>query len=153
MPLPLPPALRKLIDYDDHSKIVWRFIELEKKINPPQFLERLTLASNLFVQPIGHILFWGCYLFLPAMFVYFGGKVEMTTLSILMYAISTIQVVYSTFTNWSDIVEHYNLGTILYTWKILTHGMGLPLIKIHSDEPSHQYFKYAAAISLLQNLG
>ena len=74
-------------------------------------------------------------------------------ISIIFYAISSLQVLWNTFTGWSDVVEHYHLGTTLLTWKILTYGLGLPLIKINSSDPNHQYFKYAAAVSLLQNLG
>lgn len=149
---PQPTPLRKMIDHD-HAAVVWKYIELDKKVNPVQFMEHMSLYSSLFIQPVGHVLFWGCYFFFPILFEYFGGKVDMTTFSILFYAASSLQVLWSAFSCWSEVVEHYHLGTTLYTWKILTHGLGLPLIKINSADRNHQYFKYAAAISLLQNLG
>ena len=148
----LPPSLRKMIDYPNPADIVWKYISLDKKVNPAPFIDYMTLYSNLFVQPIGHVLFWGCYFFFPVLFVYFGGTLEMTTFSILLYIVSSLQVLWNAFSCWSDVVDHYNLGTTLYTWKILAHGLGLPLIKINSADKNHQYFKYAAAISLLQNL-
>jgi hypothetical protein len=148
----LPPSLRKMIDHPNPADVVWKYISLDKKVNPAPFIDYMTLYSNLFVQPIGHVLFWGCYFFFPVLFVYFGGTLEMTTFSILLYIVSSLQVLWNAFSCWSDVVDHYNLGTTLYTWKILTHGLGLPLIKINSADRNHQYFKYAAAISLLQNL-
>ena len=148
----LPPSLRKMIDHPNHAEVVWKYMEIDKRIRPVNFMDHLTVYANLFIQPIGHVLFWGCYFFFPALFVYFGGTLETTTLSIVFYAISSLQVLWNTFTSWSDVVEHYHLGTTLLTWKILTHALGLPLIKINSADPNHQYFKYAAAISLLQNL-
>jgi hypothetical protein len=141
-----------MIDHD-HAAVVWKYIELDKKVNPVQFMEHMSLYSSLFIQPVGHVLFWSCYFFFPVLFQYFGGKVDMTTFSILFYTASSLQVLWSAFSCWSEVVEHYHLGTTLYTWKILTHGLGLPLIKINSADRNHQYFKYAAAISLLQNLG
>ena len=149
---PQPSPLRKMIDHD-HAAVVWKYIDLDKKVNPPAFMEHMSLYSNLFIQPVGHVLFWGCYFFFPVLFEYFGGKVDMTTFSILFYALSSLQVLWSAFSCWSEVIEHYHLGTTLYTWKILTHGLGLPLITINSADRNHQYFKYAAAISLLQNLG
>lgn len=147
----LPPSLRKMIDCDP-ADVVWKYIALDKKVNPPQFLEYLGVYANLLIQPVGHVLFWGCYFFFPAMFVYLGGTLETTTFSIMMYVISSLNVLWNAFKSWSDVVDHYNLGTTLFTWKILAHGMRLPLITIKSADPNHQYFKYAAAISLLQNL-
>jgi hypothetical protein len=141
-----------MIDHD-HAAVVWKYIELDKKVNPVPFMEHMSLYSSLFIQPVGHVLFWSCYFFFPVLFQYFGGKVDMTTFSILFYTASSLQVLWSAFSCWSEVVEHYHLGTTLYTWKILTHGLGLPLIKINSADRNHQYFKYAAAISLLQNLG
>jgi hypothetical protein len=138
---------------NDHAAVVWKYIELDKKVNPVPFMEHMSLYSSLFIQPVGHVLFWSCYFFFPVLFQYFGGKVDMTTFSILFYTASSLQVLWSAFSCWSEVVEHYHLGTTLYTWKILTHGLGLPLIKINSADRNHQYFKYAAAISLLQNLG
>jgi hypothetical protein len=149
---PQPTPLRKMIDHD-HAAVVWKYIELDKKVNPVPFMEHMSLYSSLFIQPVGHVLFWSCYFFFPVLFQYFGGKVDMTTFSILFYTASSLQVLWSAFSCWSEVVEHYHLGTTLYTWKILTHGLGLPLIKINSADRNHQYFKYAAAISLLQNLG
>ena len=149
---PQPTPLRKMIDHD-HAAVVWKYIELDKKVNPAPFMEHMSLYSNLFIQPVGHVLFWGCYFFFPVLFEYFGGKVDMSTFSILFYAASSLQVLWSAFSCWSEVIEHYHLGTTLYTWKILTHGLGLPLITINSADRNHQYFKYAAAISLLQNLG
>ena len=141
-----------MIDHD-HAAVVWKYIELDKKVNPVPFMEHMSLYSSLFIQPVGHVLFWSCYFFFPVLFEYFGGKVDMTTFSILFYTASSLQVLWSAFSCWSEVIEHYHLGTTLYTWKILTHGLGLPLIKINSADRNHQYFKYAAAISLLQNLG
>lgn len=142
-----------MINHPNHADIVWEYIALDKRVNPIQFMDHVSQYANLFVQPIGHVLFWGCYFFFPALFLSLGGTLETTWFSILLYVVSSLQVLWNAFTSWSDIVEHYNLGTTLYIWKILTHGLGLPLIKINSADPNHQYFKYAAAISMLQNLG
>jgi len=141
-----------MIDHD-HSAVVWKYIELDKKVNPAPFMEHMSLYSNLFIQPVGHVLFWGCYFFFPVLFEYFGGKVDMSTFSILFYAASSPQDICSALSCRSKMVEHHHLGTTHYARKILTHGLGLPLITINSADRNHQYFKYAAAISLLQNLG
>ena len=142
--------LRKMIDVDA-PKVVWKYIELDKKVNPPDFIQYAMRYSNMFIQPIAHILFWSCYFFFPDLFLYFGGSLETTWFSILLYIASSLQVVWNAIKNWSEAVEHYHLGTTLFTWKILARGLGLPLITIQSPDKNHQYFKYAAAISLLQD--
>lgn len=141
-----------MIDIPNPASVVWKYIDLDKRVNPVDFMEHVTRHSNLYVQPIGHVLFWGCYFFFPALFLSLGGSVETTWFNILFYTLSSAQILWTTYSCWSEVVEHYHLGTTLLTWKILTHGMGLPVIKIQSKDPNHQYFKYAAAISLLQNL-
>ena len=148
----LPPSLRKMIDYSNPADVVWKYMALDKRVNPTPFMEHVSLYSNLFVQPAGHVLFWGCYFFFPALFVSLGGTLDAGWFSILLYTVSSLQVLWSAFSCWSEVVEHYHLGTTLFTWKILAHGLHLPLIKINSADRNHQYFKYAAAVSLLQNL-
>ena len=64
----------------------------------------------------------------------------------------TLQVLVAAIQRWSEVVEHYNLGTTILVWKILTHAFGVPLLDIQSGDPGHQYFKYAAGASLLQDV-
>ena len=62
-----------MIDHPNHADVVWKYMDIDKRIRPVQFIDHLSVYANLFIQPIGHVLFWGCYFFFPALFVYFGG--------------------------------------------------------------------------------
>ena len=76
----------------------------------------------------------------------------MTFTTLAWYIASSIQVLVGAIQRWSEVIEHYNLGTTILVWKILTHAYGVPLLDIRSSDPGHQYFKYAAGASLLQDL-
>jgi hypothetical protein len=141
-----------MIDHSNPGKIVWKYIELDKKIQPDGFLDRVSFYSTLVVQPAGHVLFWVCFLFFPTLYTYFGGDVNQPWYTMLFYIVSSLQVFYGSIVSWSEVVEHYNLGTTLMVWKILSHGLGLPLLEINSKNRNHQLFRYAAGARFLQSI-
>ena len=108
--------------------------------------------ATILIQPIGHVLFWVCYLGFPSLYTYFGGTHDMSFTTLAWYIASSLQVLVAAIQRWSEVVEHYNLGTTILVWKILTHAFGVPLIDIRSGDTGHQYFKYAAGASLLQDV-
>lgn len=147
-----PSPLRRMIEHPNHGSVVWKYLELEKTLWSPNFLEYAMTYATILIQPIGHVLFWVCYLGFPTLYTYFGGIHDMTFTTLAWYIASSIQVLVSAIQRWSEVVEHYNLGTTILVWKILTHAYGIPLLDIRSRNSGHQYFKYAAGASLLQDL-
>jgi hypothetical protein len=127
---------------------VWRYIELEKRLNSPDFLSRLKLWSELIIQPIGHIIFWVCLFSAPALLSYFGFTEEPTTFKMLMYAFNTFQVLTAMFKGWSNMIEYYHLGTHFLCQRIKYAKTKINYV-INSSTPSHQLFKYAALDLLL----
>ena len=141
-----------MIEHPNHGSVVWKYLQLEKTLWSPNFLEYAMTYATILIQPIGHVLFWVCYLGFPTLYTYFGGTHDMSFTTLAWYIASSIQVLVSAIQRWSEVVEHYNLGTTILVWKILTHAYGIPLLDIRSRDPGHQYFKYAAGASLLQDL-
>jgi hypothetical protein len=126
---------------------VWRYIELEKKFEPPDFLSKLHIAADLIIQPFGHLFFWACFFAFPALLAKFGYAEKPTFLKLLFYVISGIQVIVKMVTSWGDLIEYYQLGTLF----LVTHikfARGYPHYVINSPERSHQLFRYAAAEAL-----
>lgn len=142
-----------MIEHPNHGSVVWKYLELEKKLWSSNFLEYAMTYSTILIQPIYQVFFWVCFLGFPSLYTYFGGKVDLSFTNVAWYLASTIHVFISAIFRWSEVIEHYNLGTTILVWKILTHGLAVPLIEINSKDPNHQYFKYAAGALLLQNLG
>lgn len=140
-----------MIEHPNHGSVIWKYLELEKKLWSPHFLEYAMTYATILIQPIGHVLFWVCYLGFPTLYTYFGGTHDMTWQTLAWYGISSLQVLISAIQRWSEVIEHYHLGTTIFVWKILTHAFGVPLLDIQSSDRGHQYFKYAAGASLLQD--
>jgi len=154
LPLPRtsPSPLRRMIEHSNHGSVVWKYLELEKTLWSSNFLEYAMTYATILIQPVGHVLFWVCYLGFPTLYTYFGGTHDMSFTTLAWYIASSLQVLVSAIQRWSEVVEHYNLGTTILVWKILTHAYGVPLLDIQSSDLGHQYFKYAAGASLLQDL-
>jgi hypothetical protein len=127
---------------------VWRYIELEKKWNTPNFLSRLQIWAELIIQPLGHILFWICLFAAPSLLTYFGFVDTPTNLKMAMYGFNTIQVLIAMFKGWINVIEYYHLGT-LFLCERIKHSRSKINYIIKSSDPSHQLFRYAALNSLL----
>jgi hypothetical protein len=128
------------------ADLVWEYIRLDNKLAPANFIERLSLYSALVVHPLWNILYWFTWLFFPGIFVYLGGSYEIDSVKFMFILLNAGHVVYSAFTKWSEVLQHYNLGTTLLGWRLRT--LRIPKIHIRSNDVRHQYFKYAAAITL-----
>ena len=131
------------------AKIIWEFIELDNKLSPSNFLERVSLYSSLYIQPIWSMLYWITWLLVPSLFEYLGGSYDMDVLRMGMMIANTLSTAYSSYTRWSEWVQHYTLGTTLLGWRLQT--LRVPKIHIRSRDPRHQFFKYAAAMTQLQS--
>jgi hypothetical protein len=141
-----------MIEHPNHGSVIWKYLALEKTLWPPNFIDYAMTYATILIQPIGHVLFWVCYLGFPTLYTYFGGTHDMSFTTLAWYIVSSIQVLVGAIQRWSEVVEHYNLGTTILVWKILTHAFGVPLLDIRSKDLGHQYFKYAAGASLLQDI-
>lgn len=128
-------------------KQVHRYLELEKLVDTPDFLSRLTLAADLVVQPLNHILFWCSLFFFPSFITRFGYSESPTVFRIILYIVSSIQVFMKCVTSWTNMIEFYHLGTLFLVTHI-KYARGYPYYKIRSAHPSHQLFRYAAAEAL-----
>jgi hypothetical protein len=123
--------IRKLTDHENHGKVVDRYIEIEKKTT--SVMDRLGWILRLIVQPIYQII---------SILLYGSGTFKLLSLG---------QTMYSCITGWIEMIEFYNLGTTLMVWKILTHGLRVPLISVRSSDERHLLYKYAAgALFLLE---
>jgi hypothetical protein len=130
-----------------HNK-VWKYIELEKKLDSPDFLSRLKVFSDLIFQPFSHLIFWVCLFTFPAILIKFGYSESPTKMKLLFYVISSLQVVYHMFNGWIKMIEYYNLGTF-FLIEHIKYARTPFYYKINSSTPSHQLFRYAAQSSLL----
>jgi hypothetical protein len=130
-----------------HDK-VWRYIELEKRWNAPDFLSRLQIWAELIIQPIGHIIFWICLLAAPSLLIYFGYSEEPTNLKMFMYGFNTLQVLIAMVKGWSNVIEYYHLGTHFLCQRIKYAKTNFNFV-VNSSNPAHQLFRYAALNSLL----
>jgi hypothetical protein len=125
--------IRSLTEHENHGKVVWRYLELEKKTT--SVIDKVGLVLRLIVQPIYQII---------STLFYGSGTFKL---------VSLFQTLYSCITGWIEMIEFYNLGTTLMVWKILTHGLRVPLISVQSADQKHMLFKYAAGASfLLENV-
>lgn len=124
-------------------KEVWRYLELEEKLDSPDFLSRLSLVADLVLQPLGHVLFWVCFMAFPALLTRFGYSETPTKLRFGMYIVSSLQVFARCIKSWSEMIEFYNLGTLFLVTHI-RHCRTPFQYTIKSGRPSHQLFRYAA---------
>lgn len=132
-----------------HSK-VWRYLELEKTLDSPDFLSRLKVFGDLVFQPISHVLFWVCLFSFPAVLLKFGYSENPTKMKMIFYIVSSLQVLYNAFVGWSKMIEYYNLGTF-FLIEHIRYARTPFYYKIRSSHPSHQLFRYSALNSLLLN--
>jgi hypothetical protein len=129
-------------------KAVHRYLELETIVDSPDFLSRMLLLNDTIIQPLFHLAFWVCFWAFPEILPYFRYSETPSTLKLVMYITSSLQMVYSTIVKWSNIVEFYHLGTLFLVTHIQMCRRHNPFV-IRSDTPSHQLFRYS---SLLENL-
>lgn len=144
--------IRKITSHSNHGKVVQRYIELSKKIESHNFLDRLSLLSSLIVQPVGHLVFWVTFLFFPAIHVYFGGDLNSSMFRKIFYIISTLQVLWACYCSWNEVIEHQNLSTTLMIWKLLTIRLGVPMITIKSKDKNHQLYTWSAGAHFLSTV-
>ena len=128
-----------------HEKI-WRYLELEKKLDSSSFFSRLMLIAELIVHPIGHVLFWVSFLWFPGVLSYFGYAEEPSFLKIALYIFSSGQAILAMARGWSKMIEFYHLGTLFLVTHIKHCRTPNPFV-IRSSTKSHQLFRYS---SLLQ---
>jgi hypothetical protein len=143
--------IKRMTRHENHGKAVWRYIELQKKYDSPNFLDRLTTISTLIVQPFGHVLFWIMFFGFPSLYTYFGGELKLSWFQIVFYVVSSLHVFWECLSEWMCVLEYHQLSTTLMIWKLLTVCLRLPTIAIHSKDKNHQLFKWAAGMSLLFN--
>ena len=130
---------------------VWRYLELEKILDSPNFLSRLKVFSDLIFQPLSHLFFWVCLFAFPTILPKFGYSESPTKLKMLFYIISSIQVIYHMYDKWSKMIEYYNLGTFFLVEHIKYAKTPVHYV-IRSSHPSHQLFKYPAMNLLLNKV-
>ena len=137
----------------NHGSVVWKYLDLDNRVQPKNLLEHAGLHAALWVQPLLHFLFWITWLLVPHVYIYFGGSYDISTFSFVLYIVNTLNVIISSVRRWFEVVEHYNLGTTIMGWRIVTNAMGTEYA-IRSRDPRHRLFRYAAGARLLvQNLG
>lgn len=127
------------------SNLIWEYIRLDNTLSPSNFLERVSLYSSLYVQPVWSVLYWISWLLVPSLFVYLGGSYgEQDMIKTAMTIANTLHVGYSAFHRWKDMLRHYELGTTIMGWKLQT--LRSPKIRIQSADPRHQFFAHLAAL-------
>ena len=129
-----------------HEK-VWRYLELEKMLDSPDFLSRLKVFGDLVFQPLSHLIFWVCLFTFPAVLVRFGYAEKPTKMKMIFYVISSLQVLYNMGIGWSKMIEYYDLGTHFLVEHI-NQARNPIYYKINSKHPSHQLFRLSAAAAL-----
>jgi len=144
--------IKTLTAHPNHGNVVWRYNELRTQFSDPSFVSRALRFSGMFVQPLSHLISWVVFLCFPDIYASYGGTYDYSTLQMIFYVISSLQVFYSCILRWSETIEYYTLGTTLMVWKILTLGLRVPPITISSSSPQHHMFQYSAGALLLQNL-
>jgi hypothetical protein len=65
-----------------------------------------------------------------------------------MYAFGSIQTLIAMIRGWSDMVEYYNIGTLLYVTHIKQCRIPNPFV-IRSATKSHQLFRYSSFIEYI----
>lgn len=143
-------TLRKMIEDTNHGKAVHRYIELSKKLESPHFLDRLSVTSALWVQPIGHVIFWILFLFFPDIYTYLGGQKDPSMLTVGMYIVSGLRVIWTCLVTWCECLELSSLSMKIMIWKLMTIRMNVsPKIEIRSKDPYHQLYRWSSGASLL----
>jgi len=126
---------------------VWRYLELEKMLDSPDFLSRLKVFGDLAFQPFSHLIFWVCLFTFPSILVRFGYSEKPTKIKLIFYVVSSLQVLYNMFVGWSKMIEYYDLGTHFLVEHI-KNARNPIYYKINSEHPSHQLFRLSAAEAL-----
>lgn len=136
----------------NHGRVIWKYIDLDNRVQPKGVLDFIGFHASLWIQPLLHFLFWITWMLVPHWYIYFGGSYDISTFSIILYIVNTLNVLVQSVRRGFDIVEHYNLGTTIMGWRIVTNAMGTEY-NIRSQDPRHRLFRYAAgARLLLENL-
>lgn len=141
--------IKRITEHENHGNVVWRYAELNKKYDSPHFIERMSIVSNLIVQPIGHVFFWITFFGFPYIYAYFGGDIHLSWLNIFFYVVSSLHVLWTCYNSWTEVIEYHQLSTTLMVWKLLTLCLRVPTITIHSKDKMHQLFKWSAGASIL----
>ena len=143
----------KVVNHPNHGSVVWKYIDLDNRVQPKNIVEQLGLHASLWLQPILHFFFWFTWLLVPSWYIYFGGTYDISLFSLVMYVVNTLNVIVSSVRRWFEVMEHYNLGTTIMGWRIVTNAMGTNYA-IRSKDPRHRLFRYAAGARLLaENFG
>ena len=137
-----------VVNHSNHGSVVWKYIDLDNRVQPKHILEHAGLHASLWLQPLFHFLFWITWLMVPSVYVYFGGTYDISLFSLVLYVVNTLNVIVSAVRRWFEVVEHYNLGTTIMGWRIVTNAMGTDYA-IRSRDPRHRLFRYAAGARLL----
>ena len=132
-------------------KDVYRYLELEKKVDKPDFFSRALLVGECVLQPLGHILFWMGICGFPEILAYFGSTEEPSIAKLCFYAFNTVQVLIQMFTSWSNMIEFYHLGTLFLITHIKLCRTPNPFV-INSSTPSHKLFRYSSLLEHLSNV-
>lgn len=138
-----------VIHHPNHGSVVWKFIDLDNKVQPKNLLEHAGFQAALWFQPVLHFLFWITWLLLPDVYAYFGGSYDISTFSFILYIVNTLNVIVGSVRRWFEVVEHYNLGTTIMGWRIVTNATMRTDYAIRSRDPRHRLFRYAAGARLL----
>ena len=99
--------------------------------------------GDLVFQPVGHVIFWVCFFAYPAILEFFRYKKNPSAFTLVLYALSTLHVMYTCLHNWSHMIEFYHLGT-LFLVKHIQYARSRPHFVVNSPHKSHQLFRYAA---------
>ena len=140
--------MEAVIHHPNHGSVVWKFIDLDNKVQPKNLLEHAGFHAALWFQPLLHFLFWITWLLLPDVYAYFGGSYDISTFSFVLYIVNTLNVIVASVRRWCEVVEHYNLGTTIMGWRIVANATGTEYA-IRSRDPRHRLFRYAAGARLL----
>ena len=144
--------MQTVVNSPNHGNVVWKYIALDNRVQPKGLIEFLGFHAALWVQPLLHIFFWITWMLVPHWYVYFGGSYDISTFSVILYIFNTLNVIVQSVRRGFEVVEHYNLGTTIMGWRIVTNALGTEYA-IRSGDPRHRLFRYAAgARLLLENL-
>jgi len=125
-------------------KDVWRYLELEAALEPPNVLLRVNVWLDLLVRPLLTIAFWVCVFCMPSLMSWFRVPASPSKFQYAMYALMGFNVLKTCAEGWSDMIEYYHLGTLFLVSHIKHARSGFPYA-IRSPVKSHHLFRYAAA--------
>lgn len=144
--------MQTVVNNPNHGRVIMKYLDLDNKVQPKGFIEFMGFHSALWVQPLLHFLFWITWMLVPHWYVYFGGSYDISIFSFILYILNTFNVIVQSVRRGFEVVEHYNLGTTIMGWRIVTNALGTEYT-IRSNDPRHRLFRYAAgARLLLENL-